>query len=137
MSIERLTPVHQNVLRNDLKISEGVLKRIDKDLNKKFLSYLEKIKLNNSVFTKLGETLQDMMVQDMMVQDIHSRVDLLYTDPQNITIMYEFDIIKKDRLVRNALNKSFCSRRGYTSVIENQIVEATELLPMIDAHLNE
>jgi hypothetical protein len=73
----------------------------------------------------------------MMVQDIHSRVDLQYTDTQNITIMYEFDIIKKDSMVRNALNKSFGYRMVYANMIEKQIVEATELLSMINDLLND
>jgi len=130
VQLEMLTPAQQNVLRNDLVISGGVLNRIDKELNQRFLNYLEKIKWHNSVVTKLGETLQDVMVHD-----IHSRVDLQYIDSLNITIKYEFNKIKKDRLIRNALNKSFGYRRVYTSRINAQLDEAAELLSMINKHL--
>lgn len=68
-------------------ISEVVLSRIDKELSRKFLNYLEKIKM--------------------------------------------------DRMVRNALNKSYNYRKVYISVIEDQILVAIELLSMIDTHLNE
>jgi hypothetical protein len=119
-------------LRNDLVISGGVLNRIDKELNQGFLNYLGKIKWHNSVVTKLGETLQDVMVHD-----IHSRGDLQYIDSLNITIKYEFNKIKKDRLIRNALNKSFGYRRVYTRRIKDQLDEAEELISLINFHLEE
>jgi len=104
--LEVLIPVQQNVLRNEQMISEGVLSRINKELSKKFLDYLEKIKLHNSIIIKFRETLLHMMVQD-----IHPRVDLNYTNPQKLRVMYDFNQIKKDRMVRNALNKSYDYRK--------------------------
>jgi hypothetical protein len=130
--LEQLIPVQQNVLRNEQMISEGVLSRIDKELSRKFLSYLEKIKMNNSIITKFREILLHIMVQD-----IHPRVDLNYTNPQKLRVMYDFNKIRKDRMVRNTLNKSYNYRKVYISVIEDQIVVAIELLSMIDTHLNE
>ena len=45
------TPINKNINRNDLIIAQGTIDRIDPELNRKFLTYLEETQSINAVIT--------------------------------------------------------------------------------------
>jgi hypothetical protein len=57
-----LTPINKNNHRNDLVIAQCTIDRIDKELNCKFISYLQETQSINAAITKLGETLQQLQI---------------------------------------------------------------------------
>src|SRR5210317_1472223 len=53
-NLEVLTPNYKNIERNDMKLADGTLDYIDNNLNRKYQQYIENIKSNNDIVSKLG-----------------------------------------------------------------------------------
>ena len=60
-----LTPINKNSQRSDAKITEGSLLRLSPELNHKYIRYLEQTESRNDIISKLGETLQLIIIQDV------------------------------------------------------------------------
>jgi len=127
---QMFSPIDKNVNRNDLFIAQGTIDRIDKELNRKFLKYLQETIEINAAITKLGETLQQLEIHQ-----IHPNVDYNYIDPEENKVYFDFKEIHNKRDVRNALQRSFGYRRGYIEEMSEKIEEAEKLITMIDNNL--
>jgi hypothetical protein len=102
------TPINKNINRNDLIIAQGTIDRIDKELNRKFLTYLEETQSINAAITKLGETLQQLEILR-----IHPYVDYDIVHSLEDQLDFDFKEISNNRGIRNALQKSFGYRKYY------------------------
>jgi hypothetical protein len=126
-----LTPINKNINRNDLVIAQGTIDRIDKELNRKFLTYLQETQSINAAITKLGETLQQLEILY-----IHPNVDYNEINPAADKVYFDFKEIFNNRGVRNALQKSFRYRRAYIGDMSRKIADAENLIASIDDQLN-
>ncbi|WP_019671146.1 DUF6090 family protein [Eudoraea adriatica] len=126
-----LTPINKNINRNDLVIAQGTIDRIDKELNRKFLTYLQETQSINAAITKLGETLQELEILH-----IHPNVDYNEINPKANKVDFDFNEIFNKRGVRNALEKSFRYRRAYIGDMSRKIADAENLIASIDDQLN-
>ncbi|WP_299159296.1 DUF6090 family protein [uncultured Eudoraea sp.] len=125
-----LTPINKNINRSDLAIAQGTIDRIDKELNRKFLTYLQETQSINAAITKLGETLQQLQILY-----IHPNVDYNEINPAADKVYFDFKEIFNNRGVRNALQKSFRYRRAYIDSMSGKIEEAEKLIALIDHKL--
>jgi len=125
-----LTPINKNINRNDLVIAQGTIDRIDKELNRKFLTYLQETQSINAAITKLGETLQQLEILY-----IHPNVDYNEINPAADKVYFDFKEIFNNRGVRNALQKSFRYRRAYIGDMSLKIADAENLINLIDNQL--
>ncbi|HSH20362.1 MAG TPA: DUF6090 family protein [Draconibacterium sp.] len=130
INLEVLTPIYKNISRNDIVIAAGALTRIDVNLNREYLEYIEKTKSNNDIISKFGETLQTIVIQD-----VHPLVDLNYQDISGEMINFDFEKIRNNRLIKNALKKSIFFRNVYINWINGQIEQAEKLLAIINGYL--
>ncbi|MBC2839836.1 DUF6090 family protein [Robiginitalea sp. SC105] len=124
------SPIDKNVNRNDLVIAQGTIDRIDKELNRQFLTYLQETQEINAAITKLGETLQQLEILQ-----VHPNVDYNQIDPSAPKVDFDFMEIYKNRGVRNALQRSFGYRRGYIEELTVKIEQADKLIALIDTKL--
>lgn len=129
MEMEVLTPIGKNVQKNDLKLAEGTLSRIDSKLNKDFLAYLEMTKSNDAIISKLGESLQHISIQYIM-----PAIDMT-RDSVAFNINKEFSKFSSDRLLKNSLVKSINYRNVYINFMEKQLEVALNLIESIDERL--
>jgi len=127
----RYYPINKNINRNDLEIAQGTIDRIDKELNRKFLTYLQETQSINAAITKLGETLQQLEILY-----IHPNVDYNEINPAADKVYFDFKEIFNNRGVRNALQKSFRYRRAYIGDMSRKIADAENLIASIDDQLN-
>jgi len=127
---EILTPYSKNVVRNDISLSEGVLDRLSPELNNKYILYIEKTKLNNDIVSKLGESLQLVMLHD-----VNQKTEYNYFPDSRHELDFKFEEIRHDRLIRNALNKSLDNRDFALEYINDQVKLADELLTLINGIL--
>jgi hypothetical protein len=125
-----LTPINKNINRSDLAIAQGTIDRIDKELNRKFLTYLQETQSINAAITKLGETLQQLEILY-----IHPNVDYNEINPAADKVDFDFKEIFNNRGIRNALQKSFRYRRAYIDSMSGKIEEAEKLIVLIDHKL--
>jgi len=124
------TPINKNINRNDLIIAQGTIDRIDKELNRKFLTYLEETQSINAAITKLGETLQQLEILR-----IHPYVDYDIVHSLEDQLDFDFKEISNNRGVRNALQKSFGYRKYYIENMSDKIKEAEKLIALINHKL--
>ncbi|MCJ7468417.1 MAG: DUF6090 family protein [Maribacter sp.] len=127
---QMLTPISKNSNRNNLIIAQGTIDRIDQELNRSFLTYLEETQSINAAITKLGETLQQLEVLQM-----HPNVDYNDINPLADRLDFDFKEIYTKRGVRNALQKSFGFRELYLSRMTDKIEDAQDLIALIDRKL--
>ena len=127
-----LTPLNKNTQRNDINIANGTLIRIDKVLNQDYLNYIETTKSNNDIISKLGESLQTISIQD-----IASKFDITYTDANSIVYDFDYNEIRNDRLIRNAIAKSLHWRSISYNWMKGQKEMATNILTQIDYYLDK
>ena len=127
-----LTPISKNSNRNDMIIAQGTMDRIDKELNRGFLTYLEETQTINAAIAKLGETLQQLEVLQ-----IHPNVDYINVSPPGDSLEFDFAEIYHKRGVRNALQKSFGYRAYYIENMYGTIDDAQNLIAIIDRKLGE
>ena len=125
VTFPRLTPVQKNFTRNDLIIAQGKLEVIDRDLNRRFISYLEETQSLNAIVTKFGESLQWMELN--LVQP---KVD--YNFVYDGSINFDFNEILDDRGFNNALQRSHYWRKVYVDFLKNKVKEAERLKVIID-----
>lgn len=125
-----LTPVYKNINRNDLVIVQGTIDRIDKELNRKFITCLLEIQSINAAITKLGETLQQLEILH-----IHPNVDYNEINPKANRVDFDFKDIFNKRGVRNALQKSFRYRGACIASMSGLIEDAENLIALIDNKL--
>ena len=125
-----LTPINKNINRNDLVIAQGTIDRIDKELNRKFLTYLQGTQSIIAAITKLGESLQQLEILY-----IHPNVDYNEINPTADNVDFDLKEIFNNRGVRNALQKSFRYRRAYIGSMSGKIEEAEKLIALIDHKL--
>lgn len=128
---QKFTPIDKNINRNDLLIAQGTIDRIDKELNNKFLKYLQETQEINATITKLGETLQQLEILK-----IHPNVDYNYIDSNTNKVDFNFKEITNNRDVRNTLQRSFGYRKGYITNMAEKIEEAEKLITLIDNNLS-
>ena len=100
--LQILTPINKNIGRNDLFIAQGTLDRIDKELNRRFITYLQNTQSINAAITKLGETLQQLNILY-----IHPNVDYNEINPKAKRIDFSYEEIFDKKEIRNALQASF------------------------------
>ena len=124
------TPINKNINRNDLIIAQGTIDRIDKELNRKFLTYLEETQSINAAITKLGETLQQLEILR-----IHPYVDYDIVHSLEDQLDFDFKEISNNRGIRNALQKSFGYRKYYIENMSDKIKEAEKLIALINHKL--
>ena len=124
------TPINKNFNRNDLIIAQGTIDRIDPELNRKFLTYLEENQSINAAITKLGETLQQLEILR-----IHPYVDYDIVHSLEDQLDFDFKEISNNRGVRNALQKSFGYRKYYIENMSDKIKDAEKLITLIDHKL--
>ena len=127
-----LTPISKNSNRNDLIIAQGTIDRIDQELNRGFLTYLEETQTINSSIAKLGETLQQLEVLQ-----IHPNVDYDNVSPPGDSLEFVFEEIYHKRGIKNALQKSYGYRSYYIENMYGKIEDAQNLLAIIDRKLGE
>ena len=125
--LQILTPINKNIGRNDLFIAQGTLDRIDKELNRRFLTYLQKTQSINAAITKLGETLQQLNILH-----IHPNVDYNEINPKANQVDFNFEEIFDKKEIRNVLQVSFRYRNAYINDITGQVVKAENLIILID-----
>jgi hypothetical protein len=127
-NLEVLTPSYKNIERNDVKLADGTLDKIDNQLNQEYLHYIEKIKSNNDIISKLGESLQFVAQHD-----VFPNVDLDYFDGTK----FHFDIeeLKSNRLFKNAIHRSIRYRRVSINFMNSQKEQANELLTILNEEL--
>jgi hypothetical protein len=130
LDFEILTPGYKNIQRNDIVIAAGALNRIDVNLNREYLAYIENTKSNNDIISKFGESLQTIAIHD-----VHPLVDLNYEVISGKMVHFEFEKIRNNLLIKNALKKSVFFRNVYINWINGQIQQAEKLLQSIDDHL--
>lgn len=128
--LQILTPINKNIGRNDLFIAQGTLDRIDKDLNRRFITYLQNTQSINAAITKLGETLQQLNILY-----IHPNVDYNEINPKANRIDFSYEEIYDKKEIRNALQASFRYRNSYINDIIGQVAEAENLVILIDEKL--
>ncbi|MBN4047048.1 hypothetical protein JYU05_00720 [bacterium AH-315-P13] len=128
--LQVLTPTSKNVKSNDIGIVNGSLIRINNTLNQKYQTYLEYTVSNNAIIAKLGESLQ--------LISIHHVSPIFDLTHENSSLKYSFnyDEIKDNRLIKNAIAKSLNYRRISISRMESQIEMATTILSTIDKILD-
>ncbi|MFK5891072.1 MAG: DUF6090 family protein [Flavobacteriaceae bacterium] len=131
-NLQVLTPLNKNTQRNDINIANGTLMRIDKVLNQDYLNYIETTKSNNDIISKLGESLQAISIQD-----VASKFDQTYTDTNSIVYDFDYNEIRNDRLIRNAIAKSLHWRSISYNWMKDQKEMATNILTRIDYYLRE
>ena len=124
---EILTPISKNSSRNDLVIAQGTIDRIDKELNRRFLTYLQETQSINAAITKLGETLQQL--QRLQIQP---NVDFNEINPKANKVDFDFKEIYNKRGIRNALQRSFRYRKAYIGGMSGKIEDAENLIALID-----
>ncbi len=127
---QMLTPFNKNINRNDLIIAQGTIDRIDPELNRKFLTYLEETQSINAAITKLGETLQQLEVLQ-----IHPNVDYNDINPLADQLDFDFKEVFNKRGIRNTLQKSYGYRKHYIENMSGKIKDAEKLIALIDHKL--
>ena len=125
-----LTPINKNSSRNDLAIAQGTIDRIDKELNRRFLTYLQETQSINASITKLGETLQQILIQQ-----IQPNVDFNEINPTADRVDFDFKEIFDKRGIRNAFQRSFRYRKAYIDGMSRKIEDAENLIALIDNKL--
>ncbi len=128
---EILTPINKSISRNDFVIAQGTIDRIDKELNRRFITYLQEIQSINAAITKLGETLQQLQILQ-----IQPNVDFNEINPIADKVDFDFKKIYNKRGVRNALQRSFRYRKAYIRDMSRKIADAENLIALIDDKLN-
>ena len=128
---EKLTPYNKNTERNDIILAEGVLDRIDAELNHKYVLYVEKTKSNNDVIKKLGESLQLIAINDVGPKVAYNAKDTLRN-----RVDFDFEEIRYNNVIRNALVKSKWYREDAIRMILEQLTMAEELLDRINKKLD-
>ena len=128
--LEVLTPSYKNIERNDSKLADGTLEYIDNDLNIKYQSYLENIKSNNDIISKLGESLQFVVLEDL-----YTKVDLDYAGLTDHQIHFDLEFLRKDRSFKNAINRSIGYRNVSIDFMTRQKEQAIELLKKLNEEL--
>ena len=126
-NLEMLTPYNKNAERNDIILAEGALDRIDAELNHKYILYVERTKSNNDVIRKLGESLQLIVIND-----VAPKIEYNYKDNAGNEVDFDFNVIRNDNLISNALNKSISYRNVSINYINEQLSLADELLDRIN-----
>jgi hypothetical protein len=132
LDFEILTPGYKNIQRNDIVIAAGALNRIDDNLNRGYLGYIENTKSNNDIISKFGESLQTIAIHD-----VHPLVDLNYEVISGKMVDFEFEKIRNNLLIKNALKKSIFFRNVYINWINGQKEQAEKLIALIDDHLTD
>ena len=128
--IEVLTPINKNIQRNNLPLANGMLMRIDNQLNQEYLNYLENTISQNNIISKLGESLQAIAIQDLS-----SNFDITNTEENYLYYDFEFNKIRNNRLIKNALSKSIFYRTIYINWSQRQKDFAAKLLKDINRFL--
>ena len=113
-------------------MAEGALDRIDAELNHKYILYVERTKSNNDVISKLGESLQLIVIND-----VGSKIEYHYFGNSGNEVEFDFEEIRNQRLIRNALNKSLSFRNLSITYINEQLSLAEELLAIINSNLDK
>ena len=129
-NLEVLTPGYKNIERNDLKLADGTLDHIDSQLNKKYQQYIESVKSNNEIIRKLGESLQFVVLQDL-----YPKVDLDYAGLTENQIHFDIEKLKNDRSFKNAINRSIRYRNISIFYMNNQKIQAYDLLNILNEKL--
>ena len=129
-NLEVLTPGYKNIERNDLKLADGTLDHIDSQLNKKYQQYIENVKSNNDIIRKLGESLQFVVLQDL-----YPKVDLDYAGLTENQIHFDIEKLKNDRSFKNAINRSIRYRNISIFYMNNQKIQAYDLLNILNEKL--
>jgi hypothetical protein len=124
--LEILTPINKNTQRNDLQISNGSMHRISETLNQNFINYIDSTKTSIEIISKLGESLQLLSIHDV------SPMFDLVTDGTRTTYSFDFDEIKNNRLVKNAISKSLRYRNISIQHMSSQIEKTQKLIYEID-----
>jgi len=124
--LEVLTPISKNTQRNDQQISNGSIHRISETLNKKLINYIDSTKTSIEIISKLGESLQIISINDV------SPLFDLETHDVRTTYHFDFESIKDNRLIKNAISKSLRYRNISINHMNAQIEKTQNLILEID-----
>jgi hypothetical protein len=91
------------------------------------MQYIEETKSYSEIINKLGETLQQVAIHDL-----HPNVDLDYVIIEEPKADFNIDEVKRNRLVKNAINKSIRFRGSYIGMMRRQKRKANELLKILE-----
>jgi hypothetical protein len=95
--LEMLTPITKNIQINNSPLTDGILLRIDNQLNKESPNYLEITISQNNIISKLGESLQAIVIQGLS-----SNFDITTSEVKRRYYYFEFNKIRGNRLIKNA-----------------------------------
>jgi len=124
---EFLLPVQKNLNRNGLMIASGSLKRLNKDLHKNYLRYLESIDFSYDLTIKQANALVTIINDEL-----YPSVDLNFTDKTKNRVGFDLTTLKNNRSVNNALQKSIYYRNAITNVNEPLLTSGKTLIQQID-----
>ncbi len=131
--LPKLTPINKNSQRNDLKIVEGALLRLDPALNHQYLDYIENTESANDVITKLGQTLQSVIIKDL-----YPNIDLaIVPSSSKFSIEFKFSKLQQSRAVKNAIAMSSRFRGHSINYMNQQLASVASILSEIEAILNQ
>ncbi len=116
--------------RNGLKLSSGAINRLDPDLNKNYLNYLDSFKFSYDLSNKLT-----MSLNDAINNELYPNIDLNFTNPLKNHVEFNLKNLKNNRSFFNALQKSIWYRQTVLGTLENLLVEAKSLIQQIDNQL--
>lgn len=124
---EYLLPVQKNLNRNGLIVSSGSIKRLNQDLHFNYLRYLESIDFSYDLATKLGNGLVTIANSEL-----YPSVDLNFIDKTKNQAEFDLAILKNNRTINNALQKSIYYRGAIINVNEPILNRARSLIEEID-----
>ena len=94
--------------------------------------YLAQVEGQNSIIIKFGDSLKEIAMRY-----VFPKVDFQVPRHERFQVKFDFNEVKNDRLVRNAMSKSIRYRGAYIGWMTNQLQKAEEILSLIDAQLED
>ncbi|WP_370476682.1 DUF6090 family protein [Tamlana flava] len=127
-----LTSLNKNVEKNNIQLANGTLLNINEQLSREYESYILTTKYYTDVTNKLGQSLQLIATRD-----VHPYVDLDYVSPGEEKVYFNFEELKSNRLLKNAINKSIRYRGSYILSMELLRERAIKLLNILNEELKQ
>lgn len=127
---EYMLPVQKNLDRNGLMVASGSIKRLDQELHYSYLRYLELIDFSYDLTIKQANALIAIINNEL-----YPSVDLNFTDHTKNQVAFDLAILKDNRTVNNALQKSIYYRDAVINVNEPILTRARSLIERIDVVL--
>ncbi|MAZ98485.1 MAG: hypothetical protein CMM39_03530 [Rhodospirillaceae bacterium] len=108
-------------------MTSGSLKRLSQDLYNKYLRYLESVDFSYDLTTKQANALVTIINNEL-----YPSVDLNFTDGAKNRVEFNITILKNNRTVNNALQKSIYYRNAIINVNKPILNRGKSLIEQID-----